>query len=383
MLLYWIFLVCVINRNCEVSSKKIDVKKCCASADRYHSGSKRCVANQKNIVFNSINFENINLKFGQCDGKTILNKPINIHKEYANLIVGNETSTFNHDFCVDADSETGQNVAIICKNDKIIRKCCPIGEKIKSDSIFTCQPDKNLTVLEDIVDHVKSRPNLKVINSASKLFYYGELLQNFAQLNEFNCVDKFYYQWIVFNVFKRPLSPWIEILSIIFIIVFVFFVWVKYINSNLLDIFRIFIRDYRKNEEPDESNKNKYDIVSVVATTSHANHPVNEIVPSIKSKYSDKKTVPIKLLIIYSILIFITHFLSICLEIFQNSKIVYYKDTFLLSSCCVLTSVWYEVCFRRRAKEKSETYYFASILLATLLSVSIFHKQINYSEQGN
>jgi hypothetical protein len=153
----------------QVGSKKLDIKKCCSFADRYDIMTKTCVPNHKNFKIHA-DFGNFNLRSKMCDGELIQNfGDYKISEEYGNLVgVRNETDKIYFDFCVDADSENDKSFLILCDTEKTIRKCCPAGTMIhRSGNMFHCKQSSDPVILEDIVNQVEEKPNIRILYSSS------------------------------------------------------------------------------------------------------------------------------------------------------------------------------------------------------------------------
>ncbi len=374
-----VYYLIIINK--DVASNKIDIKKCCAFADRYNRMTKACVPNHKNFKIHA-DFGNFNLKSKMCVGELIQNHGKNkISEEYGNLVgVKNETDKIYFDFCVDADSENGQNVAILCNTERTIKKCCPAGTKIhRSGNIFDCKPTSDPVILEDIVNQVEEKPNIRILYSEHQVFFSSKNFTNFDQLDNSDCVDKFNRTWVIVNKFQRPLSPWTEIFNIIFIVLFILYMRINFFDFQLLNKFKDCSKNFRKKEIVEDGKAaTSLDLLSnLKASTSQ---PQNN---KSFSNGSLKIIIPIKLLLYYATLILVKLILSISFEIFQKPQFLFWHDILLVGSSCVFMSIWFEIVFRKRANKKSDTYYFSSIVLLTLAMALIFvHLTSKFDEIG-
>jgi hypothetical protein len=232
------YIIIILER---VASKKLDVKKCCPFNDLYNISSKTCAPNHKNFKSHT-DLGKFNYKSKMCDGEFVHDfEDYKINEEFGNLVgVKNETDKIYFDFCVDVDSENGQSVAILCDNERTIRKCCPGGTMIhRSGSIFQCKPSSDPVILEDILNQVEEKPNIRILYSEHQVFFRrNRKFTSFDQLKKFDCVDKFSNSWVLFSRIQRPVPPCVIIFSIFIIILFIL-AWP--IENNLLKIAKVVI----------------------------------------------------------------------------------------------------------------------------------------------
>jgi hypothetical protein len=311
-----------------------------------------------------------------CDGELIQNfGDYKISEEYGNLIgVRNETDKIYFDFCVDVDSDNIRSIFILCNTERTIKKCCPAGTIMhRSGNIFDCKQSSDPVILEDIIQEIEEKPNIKILYSEHQIFFRRNgNFSSFDQSINFDCVDKISDSWVLFSRIQRPLSPWLEIVSIFFVILFILHLRTRYFDPHLL----IYFNKFKKKEIIEDEAATSLNPSSSQKSQSQ---PQNKSF----SKRSLKKIIPIKLLLFYATLILVKLILSISFEIFQKPQLLFCRNIILVSSSCVLMSVWFEIVFRKRINKKSNTYYFLSVILISLAMASIFsHLAHEFNEIG-
>jgi hypothetical protein len=235
-----------------------------------------------------------------------------------------------------------------------------------------CKQNSDPVILEDIVNQVEEKPNIRILYSEHQVFFRSnDKFSSFNQLDTFDCVDIFNNSWVLFNRIQRPLSPWLEIVSIIFIILFIVYFRVKYFDPQLL----IKLRDYSKASK----KRGEEEVVENAETTISLDSSINQKPSSRQSQNNDasskrslKKIMPIKLLLYYATLILVKLILSISFKIFQKPQFLFLNDILLVGSSCVLMSVWFEMVFRKRTNKKSDTFYFLWILFFSMAMAFAF-----------
>jgi hypothetical protein len=219
------------------TSYAITIKKCCAASERYDVETQACVPNV-NGVPHKINFTSLivtkqgwisNFSSGIpfyiqkpeiCKGilKTESNYRVTQEGKLVNFVGDNQSYyEFYNDFCVDVDHKSSESIAIICENQKVIKKCCEKTMKLQEshDGEFSCHQTDEPIFLNDISEIFtpdgKSSENyefsknsiesfgdfLKVYNfSADHFKLEGNILSEFKNETDF-CLEKIDDRWIV------------------------------------------------------------------------------------------------------------------------------------------------------------------------------------------
>jgi hypothetical protein len=212
------------------------IKKCCAPAERFNTETKSCIPNVYGVP-HRINFMALNLtkqrwisdltsgpycytqKSEYCKGilKTDSNYRVTQEGKLVNY-AGDDQSyyEFFNDFCADINYKSGESIAIICENKKVIKKCCEKTLRLqeKENGEFTCDHTDEPIFLNDISEIFNSNEsseNYEFSNISRSSFqnylkfdsffndhfqFDGNLLEKFKNESEF-CLDKLDDRWIV------------------------------------------------------------------------------------------------------------------------------------------------------------------------------------------
>jgi hypothetical protein len=123
-----------------------------------------------------------------------------------------------NDFCVDIDSTSGNQIVIICNNQKTIRKCCEKTLKLMEVKTghFQCRSTKKAVLLNDLSkilwENSETKPNLEFepsqfsnfgnsklvtkFDSTDFLFDENQTMVQYQNETEF-CLDKLNEKWIL------------------------------------------------------------------------------------------------------------------------------------------------------------------------------------------
>jgi hypothetical protein len=213
------------------------IKKCCAPAERFNVETKACVPNINGVLY-KINFMELtitkqgwisNIASGSYSYTQISEKCAGILKTEHNYRVTQDGKLINYagdnqsyyefynDFCVDVDYKTGESIAIICENKKVVKKCCEKTLRLQEDGDgeFSCHHTDDPIFLNDISEIFtpdgKSSENYKftensiesftnyskIVNFRPDQFQFDEdLLITFENETDF-CLDKLEDRWII------------------------------------------------------------------------------------------------------------------------------------------------------------------------------------------
>jgi hypothetical protein len=155
-----------------------------------------------------------------CEGilKTEPNYRVTQEGKLVNYIGANQSYyEFYNDFCVDVNYKSGESIAIICENLKVIKKCCEKTLRLQEDGDgeFSCHQTDEPIFLNDISEifnsNLKSTENYefthrsienfkdysKIYNFSDDHFqFYGNFLTEFRYNSDF-CLDKLVDHWNV------------------------------------------------------------------------------------------------------------------------------------------------------------------------------------------
>lgn len=214
------------------------LKKCCSPAERYNIKTGRCVPIKKSLEFKInmmvLTYNNLrwvpkdekffaiyNQKMELCDG-FLTDDPNYRVTENGTLVkyTGQNQTYYQlyNDFCLDTNYETGEQVVIICNNQKIIRKCCNETMELleANKGIYQCNSTENAVFLNDLSDILwkteETKPNLEYdsnqqISNFTNYFKISDFkLEDFTfdenQTIQFKsasdfCLDKLNGKWIL------------------------------------------------------------------------------------------------------------------------------------------------------------------------------------------
>lgn len=358
--LFAIFLLNLIENLKGVA--EIEVKKCCGLGEAFNTWYGTCVTNDFHFEFkfsptfliktNSTWTQSkkiVKLKkihFDKCVGEVHRNSfQINQYGRLFQYDLDQSKTYFKNyrifnDFCIDIDSETGENIFVVCNNTKTVKKCCDLNEKLKKidDNSYECEASHRKEFLNDVSKFFKEKigaelPNIEfkikkevldgnyeILSEDSDSFFLqdnGAITAFQANFEEY-CMEKYKDKWKVFlSVYSdEEISlqciyiPYMEIISVIFL---------------------LFLAYYFKKERP---------------------------------KY---KRLHRKLLTIYILFIAVELLVSGINSCLQNKYLFLIKYSSVLTSFCTLTSIWCLISIRKRRQKISGKCF---VILFTIVSAT-------------
>lgn len=217
----WIFLLLLVKFG---DCNSVIVKKCCDTNERFNFSGKFCVSSPNNLKFvvprifldhNETNWQTQEGTFEItvipefCEGKAYRDERYKVTQS-GKLVkyIRDNKNYYDHfnDFCVDADNESGENIAIICKNWENLKKCCPLHHHfIKSNETFQCHENNGTIFHNDVTEiyfgNYLRKPNIKFTVLEENDFKNYKLIADFSGFDPFKefqgfCVEKFEGKWI-------------------------------------------------------------------------------------------------------------------------------------------------------------------------------------------
>jgi hypothetical protein len=240
----------------------VTIRKCCASSELYNFSRKLCVLNKNNLNFtvpkihldhNETNWQikdedfDVTEQSDFCEGKVHRDDRYKVTQtgKLVKYTQGNKTHyEYFNDFCLEADSETGENIAIICKNWENLKKCCQLDHNfIKSNGIFECHKNAAINFHNDVTDFYFSnyvrKPNIKFSILEENDFKNYKVIEEFAGFDPFKefegfCLEKIDGKWTKFLKIREIGTRSLNISAILSVIglISTLFTVIIYLRSN-------------------------------------------------------------------------------------------------------------------------------------------------------